>query len=66
MSLFIVARYARADQVLPGIRSSLCLGDHMIYGHRPPRSPTILTAMSIPFQDIPLGEDDLLVGYLDI
>ena len=60
--LEIVAPQTGADQILPGLPSPLRLGNHVVHRHRPPPGTAILALVSIPLQNVPLGEGELLGG----
>jgi len=52
----IVASYAGADQILPGIFAAEDFGYHMVYGHGTVILTTILAPVPVPFDDIFAGK----------
>lgn len=63
VSLFIVAYGAGAHQIVPGIISPQTLGHQMIDGKRPLVSAAVLANITVPPEDVLLGNLDLYAGF---
>jgi len=66
VTLPIIAGDTRGDEIFPGIRPSLRLGNDMIHGEGHLALAAVLTLMSVPADNVLPGEDDLFVGNTNV
>lgn len=62
ITLAVVARNARGDQILPGILSSMRLRHNVIDRERHIAPTTVLTPMVVTTENVLTGKDDLFEG----
>ena len=66
ISLDIVAGYAGADQIFPGVTSPVDSGRYMVHGHSSLHLSAVLTAVPVTFDDVFAGKKNPLVRDMNV